>query len=138
MESMSLGRYEIVIPGKPVALKRTRITNNRCYDSQKSEKLSIYLIVKEQWDKLKLPLYMDPVHIDVVFIFPIPSSYSAAKKRMLKTSPRGITSDVDNLLKALLDSIQGLCFSNDNLVASVQAKKIYGNTAKTIFSLRLL
>lgn len=138
MEPLSLGRYEIVIPGKPIALKRTRMTQNRCYDSQKSEKLSIYLAVKEQWNKLKLPIYMDPVHLDVIFIFPIPSSYSPAKKRMLKSSPRGIVCDIDNLQKMLLDSIQGLCFSNDNLVASVSAKKIYGNTPKTIFSLRLL
>jgi len=138
MESVTLGRHEVSILGKPVALKRTRIAQGHCYDSQKSEKLSMYLQVKKQWLELKLPLFMDPVHIDVIFIFTIPSSYSAAKKRELKSCPRSIPSDIDNLLKMLLDSIQGLCFSNDNLVASVNAKKIYGNIAKTIFSIRLL
>jgi Holliday junction resolvase RusA-like endonuclease len=138
MEIM-LGSNEITILGKPTALKRTRISGNHCYDSQKSEKLMVYLEVQKQWKSLKLPIYMDPIHLDVVFIFPIPESYSNAKKQMLKNSPRGITSDIDNLVKLLLDAVQGLCFSNDNLVASINAKKVYGSgQGKTVFSFKLL
>ena len=138
MDSMVFGSNEITIHGKPIALKRTRISGNHVYDSQKSEKLLMYLEVKKQWQALKLPMYMEPVHLDVIFIFPLPESYSTARKQMLKNSPTGITSDIDNLLKLLLDSIQGLCFSNDNLVASINAKKCYGNETKTVFSLKLL
>ena len=138
MEPICLGNNEVIVLGKPTVLKRTRITKSRCYDSQKNEKLLMYLNVKEQWKNLKLPVFMDPVHIDVIFIFPIPESYSSAKKKMLKTSPRGIVSDIDNLIKFLLDTIQGLCFSNDNLVASINARKVYGNKPKTIFAIRLL
>ena len=136
--NLTLGSNEITILRKPIVLKRTRISGKHCYDSQKHEKLLVYLEVKKQWQALKLPMYMEPVHLDVIFIFPLPESYSTARKQMLKNSPTGITSDIDNLLKLLLDSIQGLCFSNDNLVASINAKKCYGNETKTVFSLKLL
>ena len=136
---LTIGNNEITILGKPQVLKRTRISGKHCYDSQKSEKLMVYLEVQKQWKALKLPIYMDPIHLDVIFIFPIPESYSTAKKQMLKNSPRGITSDIDNLVKFTLDAVQGLCFSNDNLVASINAKKVYGNgQGKTIFSFRKL
>lgn len=135
---MNYFENEIVVLGKPIALKRTRISGNHCYDSQKTEKLLLYLEVKKQWHALKLPIYVDPVHLDIVFTFPISKYYSEAKKRKLKTSPVGIMSDLDNLLKLLLDSVQGLCISNDNLVASINARKCYGNIASTIFSFKLL
>ena len=138
MDSIVFGANEITISGKPQVLKRTRISGNHCYDSQKSEKLRIYLEVKKQWVAYKLPIYMDPIHLDVLFVFPIPESYSVAKKKILKNSPRVIVNDLDNLLKMLLDSLQGLCFSNDNLVASINAKKVYGNNAKTVFCFRKL
>ena len=135
---INLGENQITVLGKPQPLKRTRIKVNGCYDSQKHEKLLFYLEVKKQWEALKLPIYIDPLHLDAVFIFSVPQSYSAQKQRALKACPRGITSDLDNLLKLLMDSIQGLCFSNDNLVASINAKKCYGSIPRTIFSLKKL
>lgn len=135
---MNYFENEIVILGKPTALKRTRISGNHVYDSQKNEKLLFYLEVKKQWNALKLPIYIDPVHLDVIFTFPISKYHSEAKKRKLKASPTGILMDIDNAIKFLLDSVQGLCISNDNIVASINAKKVYGNTASTIFSFRLL
>ncbi len=135
---INLGENQITVLGKPTSLKRTRIRVNGCYDSQKHEKLLFYLEVKKQWEALKLPIYSEPLHLDALFIFPIPVSYSAARQRALKTLPTGIVSDLDNLLKFLCDSIQGLCYSNDNLVASINAKKVYGNIPRTIFSLKKL
>ena len=135
---LTLGNNEITIKGRPIALKRTRISGNHVYDSQKSEKLLIYLEVQKQWKELKLPIHMDLIHLDVVFIFPVATSYSSSKKQMLKNYPAGIREDLDNLIKFLLDTVQGLCFANDNLVASINAKKVYGNSGKTIFSFRKL
>ena len=74
----------------------------------------------------------------MLFIFPLPLSGSRAKKQQLLNYPSGIVSDIDNNLKFLLDSIQGVCFSNDNLVASINAKKVYGNLGQTVFSIKLL
>lgn len=135
---LTLGNNEITILGRPKALKRTRISGNHVYDSQKSEKLLIYLEVQKQWKSLKLPIHMDLIHLDVLFIFPVATSYSSSKKQMLKNYPVGIREDLDNLIKFLLDTVQGLCFANDNLVASINAKKVYGSFGKTIFSFRKL
>ena len=85
MDSIVFGANEITISGKPQVLKRTRISGNHCYDSQKSEKLRIYLEVKKQWVAYKLPIYMDPIHLDVLFVFPIPESYSVARKKYSRT-----------------------------------------------------
>jgi Holliday junction resolvase RusA-like endonuclease len=47
--------------------------------------------------------------------------------------PHSFTPDIDNLLKKTLDELSKACYNDDAIVASVSAKKIYGEVAKTIF-----
>lgn len=125
---------EIVIPGKPVPLKRTRISGSKCYDSQKKEKLAIWFRVKPQWNTHKLPIYSELLELNVVFVFPISKYYSSVKKYQLLSYPDHIVADLDNLIKMLLDALAGLCFANDRQIVSINAKKVYGNNPGTYFT----
>ena len=65
------------------------------------------------------PLYEDPVHVDIV--------YTRAETEITIT-PMGehktaLVADVDNLIKATLDGLQGAAFMNDRIVHSVTAVK---------------
>ncbi len=64
------------------------------------------------------------VSMTVKFVFPYPKS---TPKRDLGTEFAKITKpDIDNLLKNLLDSMQGVCFLNDGQVCEILASKKYG------------
>lgn len=137
MESISLGRYEIVIPGRPIVLKRPRFSKNGCvYNSQKNEMLISFLDIKNQWGRN--PLLINPIHVDIVFIFKISPFYSALKQRTLKNSFHGKRPDIDNLIKYALEVMMNVCYNDDSIVASIAAKKVYGKEDKTIINIREL
>jgi Holliday junction resolvase RusA-like endonuclease len=91
-----------------------------------------YLSIKSQHGKRSL--FFDPIHFEVTFVFEIPKSYSPKKKAMVLNKPYIGKVDVDNLLKKILDVCTGALYTNDNIVTSVSARKIYGLHAKTLFT----
>lgn len=60
----------------------------------------------------------------IVFVMPMPATWSKTKKMLMRGAPHQQTPDIDNLLKALLDSI----FDNDSHIWDVYAAKIWGET----------
>ncbi len=127
------------IPGKPVPLARPRFarTNDnsfKVYDSQKLSKLQAYLNMKSQHHGL--PLIDYPVHLDIIFTFQIPQSYSSHKKALCLHKPYVGKSDLDNLLKFVLDVSNKVIYNDDSVVASVSAKKVYGTESMTVFSFK--
>jgi Holliday junction resolvase RusA-like endonuclease len=128
---------EIILEGIPRPLKRPRFTKTgRVYNEQSSEMLINFLDIKKQWGTN--PLLVDPIHIDIEFIFPIPSSYSVLKQRNMKKSFHKIKPDIDNLVKKCLDEMTGACYTDDNIIASIAARKIYGSEGKTIINIKKL
>ena len=126
---------EIILEGVPKALKRPRFTKTgRVYNEQSSEMLINFLDIKRQWGSN--PLLIDPIHIDIEFTFPIPSSYSALKQRNMKNSFHKIKPDIDNLVKKCLDEMTGVCYNDDCIIASIAARKLYGNVAKTTINIK--
>jgi hypothetical protein len=66
----------------------------------------------------------------VVFVLPMPKSWSAKKKAHHDCSKHQQTPDVDNLKKALLDSI----FAQDCHIWDVRVSKIWGYSGKIIIT----
>lgn len=58
----------------------------------------------------------------IVFVMPMPNSWSKAKKKSYDGSPHQQKPDSDNLLKSLLDAI----FKDDSHVWDVRISKIWG------------
>lgn len=134
---MNYFENEIVIPGKPIPLKRPRFSKTgSVYNSQSHEMLIIFLDIKKQWGSR--PLLMQPIHIDIIFVFKIPESYSALKQRAMKNSFHCIRPDIDNLVKTYLDIMTGACYNDDKIIASISAKKIYGREDRTVIGIKEL
>lgn len=75
------------------------------------------------------------------FVFPPPSSFSKKKleemrggKRFFKTTKP----DIDNIIKACTDPMQGRVFINDSQICNLFAEKVYGEVPKTVVSLKHL
>ena len=87
---------------------------------------------------------VDAISIDVTFIFSRPKSHYRTGKNsgVLKSSaPNKHTKkpDIDNLIKFLLDSLNGVFFKDDSQVVSIRANKEYVKSikqeAKTIINI---
>jgi Holliday junction resolvase RusA-like endonuclease len=74
-----------------------------------------------------------PVKIKVRFFFSRPRShYRQVNKKwvLAENCPTYVTKipDIDNLLKLLLDALQGVCYSNDMTVAHIDSAKLFDPT----------
>lgn len=65
----------------------------------------------------------------VIFILPMPNSWSKKKKEAMIGKPHQQKPDIDNLLKFVMDS---LLPEGDECVHEISAKKIWGEEGKVI------
>jgi len=63
----------------------------------------------------------------VVFYMPIPKSYSKKRKIELDGKPHIVKSDLDNLIKMILDRAEGILFDNDKRIYLIRAEKYYSD-----------
>ena len=68
--------------------------------------------------------------LDIVFIIPMPKSWSGKKKNERDGSPHQQRPDVDNLAKAWMDALA----TEDSHVHSINCKKIWGYEGKIILN----
>lgn len=120
--------------GKPIPQKRPRFTRTgryvKCYDEQKNLKEGYKWQILSQFREKPLEV---PVSLDLVFFMPIPQSASGIKKRQMANGVIAHSGkpDLDNLLKFVLDCLNGLLFKDDAQICEIRAKKIYSNKPGT-------
>jgi Holliday junction resolvase RusA-like endonuclease len=93
----------------------------------------IYSEVLSQLNGVYAPMD-EAIGISIVFHMPIPASWSKKKKveavgKFCTTKP-----DVDNLLKGLLDALNGLLWVDDNRIVAVDVRKEYAEIPGIDFS----
>lgn len=69
---------------------------------------------------------IEPGALSLVFILPMPSSWSLRKREEMAGSPHTSRPDIDNLIKGVLDTL----FEDDAGVWSVSAVKLWGNAGR--------
>ena len=76
-----------------------------------------------------------PVHVTVRFFFPCPKKHfvfhQQTKQLVLSpVAPTFVTKtpDIDNCVKLVLDALQDICFVSDNVVAHIDAAKLFDHT----------
>lgn len=115
------------VPVPPVAKARPRVTMRggyaRAYTPKKSadfEKLVASLCPATE------PM-TGPLHLSIKFMLPIPKSWSKAKQRAAESGEIMPTSrpDIDNYVKAIMDSLNGIAYADDSQIVSLNAQKVY-------------
>ena len=127
------------IEGIPKALKRHR--DNRYggkYDPSKKDKKDLLLQVMKYAPK---PPITAPIRIMLIFYMPRPKYHFRTKagKPISKLKPNQpefhiFTPDLDNLVKMVCDSLNGVFYKDDSQIAQIKAEKIYcdvGENPKT-------
>lgn len=118
--------YCINLP--PIPWQRPRLNGKRFFDGQQQDKVSFGLYLAQQHGND--PLFDCPLHLDVTFFMPYPSK--GIRKYGLYHVNR---SDLDNLIKFLLDLSHDILFKDDKIICSMIAKKIYDRKPRTEFTL---
>ena len=111
----------------PKPALRPRVTKNGTYNppAYTSYKNTLSILIKQ---KTKI-LLLEPCSLTAVFYMPIPKM-SRRKTLEHENCPHHKKPDLDNLIKALKDSMTGIVFKDDSQVFCVNAKKVYSNNPR--------
>ena len=128
------------VPGEPRGKGRPRFTKDgHAYtDSEtRSYEKKIMAYYRQTLKDFRWPdnCY---VSVDVTAVYPIPKSATKAAlasiqagKILPKRKP-----DIDNVIKVVLDSLNGIAYKDDAQVVMVSGRKVYGHDPKLIIEMK--
>ena len=112
--------YHITLSGKPIAAARPRIGRRGVYDPQSKAKRIDRERIREQFADFQ-PLE-GPLQLSIEFFFALPQA-TPKKYRYIQYHTK--KSDIDNLVKHILDSMNGVVFQDDAQASILMAAKYY-------------
>lgn len=68
----------------------------------------------------------DPVIVHINFTLSMPKSWSQKKRSAFKTLPHTSRPDLDNLIKLVTDSANGILYLDDSQIVELHARKSWG------------
>lgn len=122
---------ELVIYGEPIPQGRPRFTKTgHTYDPERSRnyKQLVRFWVTQHIKKIDgWKPFENPLCVDLTFFVGIPSSWAKEKRirainGQIRPSSRP---DIDNLVKSVLDSCNGLLWVDDCIITDLSARKRY-------------
>ncbi len=112
----------------PKARHRTRLCKNKVitYDPQHEEKMNTRKKIKAAISRKRVLKTCDEtLHVNMCFGIQTPRSLSTKLKNTLNGQACDKRPDLDNYVKYYLDAMIGIVYTDDNIIASVFARKIY-------------
>jgi Holliday junction resolvase RusA-like endonuclease len=122
--------FRFVVVGDPVGKQRPRVAGGHAYTPQKTRDYEI-LIQDNFMIQLGKNHYFtpdEPVYVHVDITLPVPKSASKAQREKMLNGEilPMVKPDGDNVLKSVLDALEGYAYSNDKQVIDQRSRKKYG------------
>ena len=123
---------ELIIPGNPCAKGRPRWSRHGTYTPEKT--VAYETLIKELF-VIKYPNFKPlerSLSLNMIAQFSVPKSASKKKRAEMlagKIRPSG-RPDIDNIIKIFADALSGLAYRDDSQIATVSARKVYGETSQ--------
>lgn len=121
----------IRIPGTPISQGRPRAYSlngkARVYSPQKNRTYKEVVQIFAMQSMRNRKATAMPLHVTISFFLEIPKSWTKEKRlaatvgKILPTS----RPDIDNYIKAIFDSLNGIAFADDSQIVSMHAVKLY-------------
>lgn len=124
------------IDGKPVGKGRPRFTRNgQTYTPEKTKEYE--KLIRTSYSESGGTLLDGYINISISAYYQIPKAFSREKKEFAK---RGIIKpvvrpDLDNVVKAILDGLNGIAYHDDSQVISIVAVKCYSEEPRVEVSI---
>ncbi len=121
---------KITIPGIPIAMQRPRVFilagRSKVYNPQLAKKKKVMATITQTG--VRKLIGRQAIHVQLVFYMPIPKSYARHIKpgRMHNKKP-----DIDNMIKFILDCMNGIAYEDDAQICKISALKIYSHQPRT-------
>lgn len=116
----------IEIPGKPQPKQRPRLARNGAIYTPAATQAYERLVARHAKLAGAKPV-SGPVHVEITSMFAIPKSWSKKRKAAAEGQPHISRPDLDNLVKSVLDGLNGVAFADDALVHSVSCRKVWSS-----------
>ena len=116
--------HAFTIPGPPVGKERPRVTGKRTFTPPRTR-------AYEEWTRLharnaRVQPLEGPLKVTVTWAKQVPASWSKKRKA---AALAGVyvtgTPDLDNVVKAVSDALNGIAYADDALVAVLHASRVY-------------
>lgn len=117
---------QITIPGPPVGKQRPRFAGaGRVYTPAKT--VNYERRVAAEWQYMIHQVMSGPLSVDIDAYYQIPKSATkAARRRMEAGEEKPVKKpDLDNIVKAILDGLNGVAWHDDAQVCRIRADKRY-------------
>lgn len=118
---------EMTVPGAPVGKARPRVTKSgHAYTPEKTRayEQKVKLCWKQQSGE-RFPPGVG-ICVEITAYMPIPSSLSMRKQEALLGAEHLKKPDLDNIVKAILDALNGCAYGDDSAIWMIAASKYYG------------
>lgn len=141
------------IPGEPIPKQRHRTCRRNgksfSYDPQSNDKETVKLLLKSKVTEIfetgteneiieaENLSHADGIVVSMMFFLPVAESASHKKKAdLLWNSYHQTKPDVDNLAKFYLDCANGILWSDDKKIFSLNVQKKYSSVPRTVMCVR--
>ena len=137
---MTFDEIRLVIPGEPRGKARPRVTKYGAYTPKPTRDREAY--IRDCWKAAGAKRISYPDHgveLEVIASFPVRKSWSKATKQYLAGTLHTKRPDLDNVVKLVLDALNGGPFPDDGCVAMIRAEKVWtSGPARTEITIRSL
>lgn len=128
----------LIVYGQPVPKKRPRVTRHGTYTPK--ETVQYENAVRRAWQASGREMLPPdtPLSATVVAHFTIPKSASKkAHAAMLGAPHIKSRGDLDNIVKSILDALNGVAYPDDCAVCHIEARKVYGEEPFTEYDVKI-
>lgn len=115
----------IFIPGKPKGKQRPRVVRGHAFTPQETKDYE--LMIANLYKAYHGKMYEGYVKVFVKAFYLVPKSYTKKQKEqiMRKEIMPAVKPDIDNIIKIVLDGLNGVAYKDDAQVIEVISKKAY-------------
>lgn len=125
--------FEVI--GNPRGKERPRMTRRGIVYTPKKTK-DYEELIKEGYKKTNEGKLSGEIEADIRAMYQIPKSTPKCKlQEMLKEHPQK-KPDLDNIIKAVLDALNGIAYDDDKQVTKINIEKFYSLEGKVIIKIK--
>ena len=137
-------KLKIEVPGSPIGQGRPKFStingHAKAYDPEKSRNYKAYvkLLATQAMKEQGFTMIDGPCCLDIMAFFEVPKSKSKKfKERALLGLERPTKKpDIDNIVKALQDALNGLAYKDDSSIVYLSVAKCYSEIPRVEVILR--